>query len=205
MAVTPPSRVRLAARTLTELNGPVLPRDVKVTLPADEGPSASYENAPALPALKLPPEKLPPVKLGAEGVAKAWADLAGADAPRAFKARWALAAAPDEALPLLQANLRPARPADPELLRGLLADLDGDRFEAREKAQAALEELEDLAEAALRRALTGTPTLEFRRRAEAVLKKLRAPVPSDKGLELRFIDKVMKSHPQLFADLKPAG
>jgi ABC-type nitrate/sulfonate/bicarbonate transport system substrate-binding protein len=36
-------------------------------------------------------------------------------------------------------------------------------------------------------------------------KKLRAPVPSDKGLELRFIDKVMKSHPQLFADLKPAG
>jgi NitT/TauT family transport system substrate-binding protein len=36
-------------------------------------------------------------------------------------------------------------------------------------------------------------------------KKLRAPVPSDKGLELRFIDKVMKSHPQFFADLKPAG
>ena len=36
-------------------------------------------------------------------------------------------------------------------------------------------------------------------------KKLRAPVPQSKGLELRFIDKVMKSHPQFFADLKPAG
>jgi ABC-type nitrate/sulfonate/bicarbonate transport system substrate-binding protein len=35
-------------------------------------------------------------------------------------------------------------------------------------------------------------------------KKLRAPVPSAKGIELRFIEKVMKSHPQFFADLKPA-
>jgi ABC-type nitrate/sulfonate/bicarbonate transport system substrate-binding protein len=36
-------------------------------------------------------------------------------------------------------------------------------------------------------------------------KKLRGPVPSAKGLELRFIEKVMRSHPQFFADLKPAG
>jgi len=36
-------------------------------------------------------------------------------------------------------------------------------------------------------------------------KKLRAPVPMSKGLELRFIEKVMKSHPQFFADLKPAS
>jgi len=35
-------------------------------------------------------------------------------------------------------------------------------------------------------------------------KKLRAPVPWQKGIELRFIEKVMKSHPQFFADLKPA-
>ncbi|MBI2469612.1 MAG: ABC transporter substrate-binding protein [Candidatus Rokubacteria bacterium] len=35
-------------------------------------------------------------------------------------------------------------------------------------------------------------------------KKLRSPVPWSKGLELRFIEKVMKSHPQFFADLKPA-
>ncbi|HEV8675321.1 MAG TPA: ABC transporter substrate-binding protein [Methylomirabilota bacterium] len=36
-------------------------------------------------------------------------------------------------------------------------------------------------------------------------KKLRAPVPWQKGIDLRFIEKVMKSHPQFFADLKPAG
>jgi ABC-type nitrate/sulfonate/bicarbonate transport system substrate-binding protein len=35
-------------------------------------------------------------------------------------------------------------------------------------------------------------------------KKLRAPLPWQQGIELRFIEKVMKSHPQLFADLKPA-
>jgi ABC-type nitrate/sulfonate/bicarbonate transport system substrate-binding protein len=35
-------------------------------------------------------------------------------------------------------------------------------------------------------------------------KKLRAALPWQQGIELRFIDKVMKSHPQFFADLKPA-
>ena len=35
-------------------------------------------------------------------------------------------------------------------------------------------------------------------------KKLRAAIPWQQGIELRFIEKVMKSHPQLFSDLKPA-
>jgi ABC-type nitrate/sulfonate/bicarbonate transport system substrate-binding protein len=35
-------------------------------------------------------------------------------------------------------------------------------------------------------------------------KKLRAALPWQQGIELRFIEKVAKSHPQLFADLKPA-
>jgi ABC-type nitrate/sulfonate/bicarbonate transport system substrate-binding protein len=34
-------------------------------------------------------------------------------------------------------------------------------------------------------------------------KKLRAAVPWQQGIELRFIEKVMKSHPQFFADLRP--
>ena len=34
-------------------------------------------------------------------------------------------------------------------------------------------------------------------------KKLRAPLPWQQGIELRFIEKVTKSHPQLFTDLKP--
>jgi ABC-type nitrate/sulfonate/bicarbonate transport system substrate-binding protein len=35
-------------------------------------------------------------------------------------------------------------------------------------------------------------------------KKLRTALPWQQGIELRFIDKVAKSHPQLFSDLKPA-
>ena len=35
-------------------------------------------------------------------------------------------------------------------------------------------------------------------------KKLKSAIPSQRGLELRFIEKVMKTHPQLFADLKPS-
>jgi ABC-type nitrate/sulfonate/bicarbonate transport system substrate-binding protein len=35
-------------------------------------------------------------------------------------------------------------------------------------------------------------------------KKLRSALPWQQGIELRFIDKVVKSHPQLFSDLKPA-
>jgi ABC-type nitrate/sulfonate/bicarbonate transport system substrate-binding protein len=35
-------------------------------------------------------------------------------------------------------------------------------------------------------------------------KKLRTALPWQQGIEPRFIEKVMKSHPQLFADLKPA-
>jgi sulfonate transport system substrate-binding protein len=34
-------------------------------------------------------------------------------------------------------------------------------------------------------------------------KKLKTALPWQQGIELRFIEKVMKSHPQLFADLKP--
>jgi ABC-type nitrate/sulfonate/bicarbonate transport system substrate-binding protein len=34
-------------------------------------------------------------------------------------------------------------------------------------------------------------------------KKLRAPLPWQQGVEPRFIEKVMKSHPQFFADLTP--
>jgi len=35
-------------------------------------------------------------------------------------------------------------------------------------------------------------------------KKLKTALPWQQGLELRFIEKVMKSHPQFFADLQPA-
>src|SRR5262249_37769899 len=44
-------------------------------------------------------------KLGADAVSKAWDDLAGADAARAFRARWDLASSPEEAVALLKDRL----------------------------------------------------------------------------------------------------
>ena len=34
-------------------------------------------------------------------------------------------------------------------------------------------------------------------------KKLKAPMPWQRAMETKFIEKVMKTHPQFFSDLKP--
>jgi WD40 repeat protein len=115
-------------------------------------------------------------KLGADGLAKAWADLAGADAKRAFEGRGTLALSPQEAIAFMKDKLRRAEPADAQRLRRLLSDLDSNDFAVRARAQANLEELGDLAEPALRKALADQPTLEFRRRVEQTLQALRGPV-----------------------------
>jgi hypothetical protein len=113
--------------------------------------------------------------LDADGVAKAWADLAG-DARKGFAARGALAFSPEKTLPVLKKNLKPAQPADSRLLRRLLGDLDSDTFETREKARKELEELGDRAAGALQAALKNKPSLEAHRRIEALLKRLRPPI-----------------------------
>jgi len=123
-----------------------------------------------------PREASPAIKLGAEDMAKAWADLGGTDAPKAFRARVALASSPDEAIALLKDRLQPVKVADPQRLRSLLTDLDSDRYTVREKAQSELEALGDLAEPALRQALTDKPTPELQRRVQGMLDRLRAPV-----------------------------
>jgi len=117
-----------------------------------------------------------PVKLGAAELRKAWTDLAGSDAARAFRARWALAMSPETALPLLKERLTPAPPPDAQHLGRLLADLDSPRFAVRQKAQQGLEQMEEVAVPALRQALAANPSLEMRRRMEALLARLRGPV-----------------------------
>jgi hypothetical protein len=52
-----------------------------------------------------------------------------------------------------------------------------------------LEELGELAEAALRKMLAGKPSLEARRRAEELLEKLRGPLPAGERLRsLRAVE-----------------
>lgn len=129
------------------------------------------------------PYSKPRVQFTVEDVMKAWDELVSTDAPRAFQARGVLAAAPDAALPLLTKHLHPLKPADPQRLRRLLADLESDTFAVREKAQEELEKLGDLAEPALRRTLEDKPTLEVRKRVQSVLERLRGPVTRPEVLQ----------------------
>jgi hypothetical protein len=115
--------------------------------------------------------------LTAAGCEALWADLAGADAARAHAAVWRLADDPRESVPFLKGRLRPVTPAAPAVVRSLLDDLDSDRFQAREAAERKLRELGERAGPPLREALKGKPSLEKRRRAEAVLAALEAPGP----------------------------
>jgi WD40 repeat protein len=116
-----------------------------------------------------------PAALDAASIRQAWNDLAG-DARKAFAARWALSAAPDQTVSLLRERLQPIQAADPQRLRRLLADLDSEQFAAREKARGELAELGELAEPALRQILADKPSLEARRLIQALLDNLRAPV-----------------------------
>jgi RNA polymerase sigma factor (sigma-70 family) len=98
-----------------------------------------------------------------------WGDLAGENVPKAHDALWAFVAAGDSVVPFFAERLLPE--VNARRLAQLIADLDGEEFAAREKATAELEKLNVSAEAALRRTLKDRPSLETRRRIEALLEK----------------------------------
>src|SRR5262249_15972950 len=63
----------------------------------------------------------------------------------------------------------------------LVADLDSDLFAVRQKATQALEDLGELAEAVLRKAREGQPSLEKRRRLDQLLEKLeKQPITAER-------------------------
>jgi hypothetical protein len=113
-----------------------------------------------------------------------WRDLAADDAGRAWRAVRGLVAARHRALPLLRERLRPAAPPDTRQIDRLLADLDSDDFDVREKAAARLEGLGAAAGPALRKALAEKPSPEARRRLTQLLERL-APGQAPPGEALR--------------------
>lgn len=115
----------------------------------------------------------PPGQHSAADLAKAWEELAGKDGPAAFRARWALVTERERAVALFEKHLKRVRPADPKRLRELLADLGSPQFAVRTAAQKGLEDLGELASAALQDALKKNPPLELSRRIESLLQRLR--------------------------------
>jgi hypothetical protein len=118
-----------------------------------------------------------------------WSELGSAEAPQAAEAIWTLAAAPKEALPLLHKHLRPVPQLDAARVARLVADLDSQRYDVRQRASEELEKLGDLAEPALRRVLQGKPSLEMRQRVERLVHKLEEPLQDPEQLRaLRAIE-----------------
>jgi WD40 repeat protein len=119
-------------------------------------------------------------ELEARQVAGFWTELAGPDGRKAHTGIWALAQAPEQALPWLREHLKPVADVEPQRLQQLLADLAGDKFAVRQAAVAELEKLGDLAEPDLAKVLAGQPSLELRQRVEQLLGRLsigQAPPP----------------------------
>jgi RNA polymerase sigma factor (sigma-70 family) len=124
------------------------------------------------------PGRLPPHAASASDLEALWADLAGADAARAYRAVWKLTATPQPTLAFLRKQLRPEPVITPQTMTQWVRDLDSDRFEVRDQATRKLENLGEAAEAVLRKALAERPSLEVRKRIEGLLDKVDAGAPS---------------------------
>jgi RNA polymerase sigma factor (sigma-70 family) len=101
-----------------------------------------------------------------------WDDLASADGPTAYRAMWALAAAPARAVAVLRERLPGSLPevaAHGRRIRALVADLDSDSFDRRAAASKDLGGFGAEAEPALRKALADHPSPEVRKRLEELL------------------------------------
>jgi hypothetical protein len=113
-------------------------------------------------------------------VAAAWAELAGEDAAKAYAAVWALANAPDDAVPFLRGRLRPVSGPPDNQVRALIGKLDSPGFAAREEAEKELRELGDAVVPALRVALQAKPSGEQVARLERLL-AAATPTPPPPG------------------------
>jgi hypothetical protein len=123
--------------------------------------------SPAAKAARLSPAELKEL----------WVALAAPDGAAALKAVRRLALAREQALPFLRETLSKQPVVDPARLARLVADLDADAFETRDRASAELARQGRLAEPALRRALQEKPSAELRLRAETLLKNLDGRLP----------------------------
>jgi WD40 repeat protein len=100
-----------------------------------------------------------------------WKDF-GSDAAAAHQATARALQFPQQVVPMIRNKLKPAPAVDGKRIEELIKELDNPRYLERQQAAAALEELADLAELALRKTLAGNPSLECRRRVELLLQRI---------------------------------
>jgi hypothetical protein len=134
-------------------------------------------------------------RLGEGELAPLWQSLMADDAGRAYRAIGTLAGTRgDEVVAWMKPRLKPAAApakavADEKRIARLIADLDDDDFEVREKASESLRQLNELAGPAMRQALEKTSSAEVRRRLERLLERLdNAPVSAEELLAVRGVE-----------------
>jgi RNA polymerase sigma factor (sigma-70 family) len=119
-----------------------------------------------------PDGQWPPHQGAGNDLERLWGDLGHKDGMRAYRALWRLAAAGPAAATFLARRLRPVPPVAEGQLSRLIADLDSDQYETRQRASAELSRLGERVEPALRKALAGKPTLEAARRLRTLLDRV---------------------------------
>jgi WD40 repeat protein len=129
-------------------------------------------------------------KLDDARLADLWNDLGGGDTAKAYRAVRALADAPQQAAPFLQGKLKGGGGDLAERVGRLIADLDSDDFDTREKAHKELEGLGAAAAPEMRKALAAKPSTEVRARLERLLEpfKDKDAVPADRLREMRVLE-----------------
>jgi len=120
----------------------------------------------------------PQKEISTEGLKALWADLADADASKAYQAIAHFSNSPGQAAALFKEHLKPAQDPEPAEVDKLVAALDSDDFEARQKAVDALAELGTGAREVLLKSLEAKPSLETRKRVEELIDKLKTGTPS---------------------------
>jgi dipeptidyl aminopeptidase/acylaminoacyl peptidase len=119
--------------------------------------------------------RLPVTELSPRDLETRWTDLGGADVARAHRAIWQLVAVPDKSVEFLRSRLRPVAQPDEKRIKLLVAELEDNQAAVRRKAAEELEKLGEQAEPALQEVLASKPSLDLRRRVEALLDRLDAP------------------------------
>jgi hypothetical protein len=128
---------------------------------------------------------LPEVRLAPAELEKAWSDLGADSGEVAYRALWQLAAGGKPAA-FLKEQLS-SDPPDERRVKQLIADLDAEQFEVRDRAMRDLTNLGVQAQPLLQKALERPPSAEAQRRLETLLAKLPSPGPGPAGVELRHL------------------
>jgi hypothetical protein len=118
-----------------------------------------------------------------------WATLGNEEPFIAWRVMQGMCSGGESTVEYIQAKLGTAPAVDPRLVERLVARLDADGFDERERAQAALLELGGSAGPALRAALERTESAEVRTRLGVLLERLANPAASPDGLrEARAVE-----------------